>query len=144
MVQSGGVRLSIWAPAAAPLTASEAADRSALRPTSTADSITGWPDGTGPPEVGTIVRTIGGEATADGDAIADGLAPMPGEGAACTCASGEGVERECSRNASLAVSVGGTPGGVGPSLPGTAPRTGRSFAGAQAAAVSTPPPPSQA
>ena len=73
-----------------------------------------------------MVRTIGGAATADGDATADGLGAleaMPGEGA------GRGRKR-----ASLAVSVGGTPGGVaGASLPGRAPCIGRSLAGAQLA-----------
>src|SRR2546428_13714654 len=76
-----------------------------------------------------MVRTIGGAATADGEATAtaDGLGAMPGDG------RGNGR----SRSASLAVNVGGTPGGVGAaSVPGTAPCNGRSLAGAQLATTS--------
>jgi hypothetical protein len=52
--------------------------------------------------------------------------------------AGEGDGRGRNRWASLEVRVGGTPGGVGAaSLPGTAPRTGRSFAGAHPAAQHT-------
>jgi hypothetical protein len=79
-----------------------------------------------------MVRTIGGAATTDGEAMAGdatavGLALLPGEG---TDTTGK-------RSASLEVSVGGTPGGGGAaSLPGTAPCIGRSFAGAQLATPS--------
>jgi hypothetical protein len=76
-----------------------------------------------------MVRTIGGAATTDGDAIAgDATAVGP------ALIPGEGADRTGKRSASLEVSVGGTPGGVGAaSLPGTAPCIGRSLAGAQLA-----------
>ena len=64
---------------------------------------------------------IGGAATADGDGTTDGLTARPGEG----------VGRVRNRNASDGARVGGTPGGVGAWLPGTAPWAGRSLAGAQ-------------
>src|SRR5260370_11444880 len=103
---SRGERLSICAPASAPLTVNVAVARSAPRPTSTADRVTGASAGTWPFTLGAMVRTIGGAATADGEATADGLglvAAMPGEG------TGSGRRR----NASLAVSVRGKPGGGG-------------------------------
>src|SRR5260221_8670452 len=93
---------------------------------------TGASAGTWPFALGAMVRTIGGAATADGEAsaTADGLgllAATPGEGA------GSGRRR----NATLAVSVGGIPGGGGgTSLPGRAPCVGRSFAGAQLTSTS--------
>src|SRR5438132_5409406 len=128
MVQSLAVRLSICAPASAPLTDSDAVARSALRPTSTAESVTGWPAGAWPLLVGAIVRTMGGAVTADGDAA--GLAAAAGFGCG---AAGDGDGSARIRSASLGVSVGGGPEGVGAaSPPGTAPRTGRSLAGAQA------------
>jgi hypothetical protein len=108
---------------------SDADARSAPRPTSTADNVTGPPAGTRPLALGTIVRTMGAATTTEGDATgeAEGLLAIPGDG------TGRGLNR----SASLAVSVGGTPGGVGAaSLPGTAPRSGRSLAGAQLASAS--------
>src|SRR5579859_7963364 len=104
-VRAGGVRLSICADASAPLTVSEAVWRSAPRPTSTADRVTGASAGTCPPALGAIVRTIGGAATADGEAIADGLGPT------CWATPGEGAGNTRNRSASLGVSVGGTPSG---------------------------------
>jgi len=62
----------------------EAESRSAPRPTSTADSVTG-PLATWPFAPGTIVRTIGGAAATDGD----GADVAPGEGAA-TAGLGDG------------------------------------------------------
>src|SRR5579859_599775 len=123
---SRAVRLSIWAPTSAPLTDNEAEARSAPRPTRTADRATGAPAGTWPSAPGAMVRTMGGAATAAGDARGDGLGARPGDGA--------DAERLC--NPSLAVSVGGTPAGVRTSLPGTAPLKGRSFAGPQLARAS--------
>src|SRR6266849_1635265 len=79
---SRAVRLSISAPTSAPLTHSDAEARSAPRPTSTADSATGAPAGTWPLAPGAIVRTMGGAATAEGDANGDGLAARPGDGSA--------------------------------------------------------------
>src|SRR5207253_8901255 len=104
---SRGVRLSIWAAASAPFTVSDAVARSAPRPTSTADSVTGASAGTWPLALGAMVRTIGGAATADGDATAtaDGLGTV-----AATAGDGTGDGRR--RSASLAVRVGGMPGGV--------------------------------
>ena len=58
MVHSRGVRLSIWAPESAPLTANVAVARSAPRPTRTADNVTGAFAGKCPPALGAIVRTI--------------------------------------------------------------------------------------
>jgi len=111
-------RLSICAPASAPLTLSEADSRSAPRPTSTADRATGAPAGTWPLALGAMVRTMGGAATTDGDAnggeaSGDGLEATPGDGGEAACVR--------AASASLAASVGGTPAGVGASLPGTAP-----------------------
>src|SRR5947209_5266984 len=79
-----------------------------------------------------MVRTIGGAAATDGDATAAGDAT--GEGFAAT--PGEGLGRARKRSASLGSSVGGRPGGVGASVPGCAPRSGRSLAGAQLATPS--------
>src|SRR5918912_297307 len=79
-----------------------------------------------------MVRTIGGAAIADGDATTAG--DVAGEGFAAR--PGEGLGRARKRSASLASSVGGTPGGVGACAPGCAPRSGRSLAGAQLTAAS--------
>src|SRR5262249_19779404 len=135
-------RLSIWAPASAPLTDSEADARSAPRPMSTAERVTGPPAGTCPLAPGTIVRTMGGAATAEGDTAAEGLAAAAGtalgttgdapDDGSATATDGDGRARW--RRASLAASVGGRPGAVGAALPGTAPRTGRSLAGPHAVA----------
>lgn len=85
-----------------------------------------------------MVRTMGGAATTEGlgatagDAwatagLGEGSASAtPGDGDADATATGFW------RNAPLASSVGGRPGGVGAWLPGTAPRTGRSLAGPHA------------
>src|SRR5207248_8133290 len=112
---------------------SDALARSAVLPTSTAESVTGAFAGTWPFAAGAMVRTMGGAATADGDGAAAGLgcAPggSPGDGWA---AAGDGVGSARCRSASLAWRVGGRPGAVGAALPGTAPRTGRSLAGAHA------------
>src|SRR6266851_7509504 len=131
MVQSRGERLSIWAPASAPFTDSEADARSAVRPTRTAESATGSVAGTRALLLGAIVRTMGGEATADGEAT--GLELTPGEGCCWTTA---GVARARRRSVSLGLKVGGTPGGVGATVPGPAPRRGRSLAGAHDASAS--------
>src|SRR2546423_717495 len=130
MVQSRGERLSIWAPASAPLTDSEADARSAPRPTRTAESSTGLASGTCELFSGAMVRTIGGAATTEGEGA--GLTLTPGDGRGCSATAGDGDGR--ARSASLGTSVGGTPGGVGGRVPGTAPRSGRSFAGAHAVA----------
>src|SRR5579871_2438558 len=133
MVQSRGERLSICAPASAPLTESDAEARSAVLPTRTAESVTGAPAGTWPSAPGTMVRTIGGAATATAEGEGAGLGPRPGDGEGCATTAGVGSARR--RSESAGWRVGGTPGGVGASLPGTAPRSGRSLAGAQAVAI---------
>ena len=132
MVQSRGERLSIWAAASVPSMDREADARSAPRPTRTADRVTGAPAGTWALALGTMVRTMGGAATAEGDTT--GAIDATGEGFAAT--PGEGLGRARKRSAWLGSSVGGTPGGVAASLPGCAPRSGRSLAGAQLATPS--------
>ena len=132
MVQSRAERLSTWAAASAPSMDSEAAARSAPRPTRTADRVTGAPAGTRVFAPGTMVRTMGGAATAEGDTT--GAVDGTGEGFAAT--PGEGLGSARNRSASLGSSVGGMPGGVGASVPGCAPLSGRSLAGAQLATPS--------
>src|SRR5689334_22450196 len=111
MVQSRAERLSICAPASAPLTESVADARSAPLPTSTADMVTAPPSGTWPLALGTIVRTMGGAATAEGEAWGLTAACALGDGAAA--GEARGTTDGCARSASLGASVGGTPGGVG-------------------------------
>src|SRR4051812_43441697 len=72
MVHSRGERLSIWASGPPPSTASEAVDRSAPRPTRTADVVIGPPTGTCALAAGAMVRTMGGAGGVDGEAMAEG------------------------------------------------------------------------
>jgi hypothetical protein len=129
IIQSRGERLSICAPVSAPFSDSDAEARSEVRPTSTAETVTGPLAGKRPFADGAIVRTIGGADTAEGETC--GLGATPADGCATgTKGTGDG---EVARP----VSVGGIPSGVGVPRPGTAPRNGRSLAGPQAAKPST-------
>ncbi|GAC1314320.1 MAG: hypothetical protein NVSMB2_03580 [Chloroflexota bacterium] len=109
--------------------------RSAPRPTRTADRLS-TPGGTFALAAGEIVRTMGGAATVEGDALETaGEADGDGTGVPEVADSpGDELGKACMVSDSLALSVGGTPGGVGAMpRPGTAPLTGRSIAGPHAA-----------
>src|SRR5919204_4876518 len=109
-----GLLLSISGATSAPSTARVAAARSAPRPTSTADTVTGAPRGTLVFAEGWIVRTMGGDGAGDADATAAGEGPA--------ASPGEGLGRGRSRG-SLAERVGGTAGvAVGLSPPRRGPR----------------------
>src|SRR4051794_16298455 len=114
MVQSRAVRLSICAPESALFTVSEAVARSAVRPTRVAVIVTGGPGAILPPFGGLMVRTMGGSGAGDGLGGGDALMP------------GDGLGRGRNFRASLGCSVGGTPAVAGASVPGAAPRSGRS------------------
>src|SRR5438128_8407528 len=77
-----------------------------------------------------MVRTMGGAATAEGEADCT----ASGDGLGST--AGEGTAARWTGSPSLADSVGGTPTDVGAPLPGTAPLRGRSLAGPQLASAS--------
>src|SRR5947209_2392464 len=124
MLHSRAERLSMLAPLSAPFTLKLALARSDPRPISTAETVVGAPAGAVEFGLGARVRTMGGAATADGEAIGDGLSVKPGEGVGSTR----------KRRASLGWRVGGTPEvASAASLPGAAPCAGRSMAGRQPA-----------
>src|SRR5947209_16867726 len=116
MVQSRALRLSICAVLSWPLTVSDACERSAPRPTSTAEMVAEASAGSLAPLAGAMVLTIGGCATALGDGTTEAAAP------------GDGLGSGLKRRASLGCSVGGAPGVAAASVPGAAPRKGRSMA----------------